>query len=93
MREKRYTATAKANSKHPYDWGRAMALAVSKLLHQAEDDGLVTQRRNLYDEDLRLRISELADGIQITLSWSPMAAPAAAPAATAPLAVERVTIA
>jgi len=93
MREKRYTATAKANSKHPYDWGRAMALAVSKLLHQAEDDGLVTQRRNLYDEDLRLRISELADGIQITLSWSPMAAPATEPATTAPLAVERVTIA
>lgn len=93
MREKRYTATAKANSKHPYDWGRAMALAVSKLLHQAEDDGLATQRRNLYDEDLRLRISELADGIQITLSWSPVAAPAADTAATSPLTVERVTIA
>ena len=93
MREKRYTATAKANSKHPYDWGRAMALAVSKLLRQAEDDGLATQRRNLYDEDLRLRISELADGIQITLSWSPVAAPAAETATTSPLTVERVTIA
>jgi hypothetical protein len=93
MREKRYSATAKANSKHPYDWGRAMALAVSKLLRQAEEDGLATHRRNLYDEDLRLRISELADGIQITLSWSPLAAPAADTATTAPLAVERVTIA
>jgi hypothetical protein len=70
-----------------------MALAVSKLLRQAEEDGLATHRRNLYDEDLRLRISELADGIQITLSWSPLAAPAADTATTAPLAVERVTIA
>ena len=93
MREKRYSATAKANSKHPYDWGRAMALAVSKLLRQAEDDGVATHRRNLYDEVLRLRISELADGIQITLSWSPMAAPAVDTAASSPLAVERVTIA
>jgi hypothetical protein len=93
MREKRYSATAKANSKHPYDWGRAMALAVSKLLRQAEDDGLATHRRNLYDEDLRLRISELADGIQITLSWSPVPEPAADTAATSPLAVDRVTIA
>lgn len=93
MREKRYSATAKANSKHPYDWGRAMALAVSKLLRQAEDDGLATHRKNLYDEDLRLRISELADGIQITLSWSPVAAPAIDTAATSPLAVEHVTIA
>jgi hypothetical protein len=69
-----------------------MALAVSKLLHQAEDDGLATQRRNLYDEDLRLRISELADGIQITLSWSPTATPADT-AAASPLTVERLTVA
>ncbi|GLB65754.1 hypothetical protein [Arthrobacter mangrovi] len=70
MRDFQYSATAKTNSKHPYDWGRAMALAVARLTAQAEGEGL-GRRRDLYDEDLTLRISELADGMQITLSWTP----------------------
>ena len=70
MRDFQYSATAKTNSKHPYDWGRAMALAVARLTAQAEGEGL-GRRRNLYDEDLTLRISELADGMQITFSLTP----------------------
>ncbi|WP_336710806.1 hypothetical protein [Arthrobacter sp. USHLN218] len=70
MRDFQYSATAKTNSKHPYDWGRAMALAVARLTAQAESEGLGL-RRDLYDEDLTLRISELTDGMQITLSWTP----------------------
>lgn len=73
MRDFQYSATTKANSKHPYDWGRAMALAVSRLTAQAESDAR-GRRLDLYDEDLTLRISQLADGIQITLSWTPPAA-------------------
>jgi hypothetical protein len=73
MRDFQYSAVTRTNSKHPYDWGRAMALAVSQLTAQAESEGR-GRRRDLYDEDLTLRISELSDGMQITLSWTPPAA-------------------
>lgn len=64
-----YSATEGSSSKHPADWGRAMAVALSRLLDQARMDGHDIERNNLFGADLHLTIAEAEDGVQITLRW------------------------
>lgn len=70
INEGRYKASETASSKHPRDWGRAMALAMADLVEQADN---ITGRghEELYGEELRLVIREIDDGVDITLSWTP----------------------
>lgn len=66
-----YSATENSSSKHPCDWGRAMAVALTRLVDQARADGRDIEHENLYGVDLRLRIAEAEHGVQITLLWGP----------------------
>lgn len=71
--EKKYTVTEASSSKHPHDWGRAMAVAISRLVEQADQAGDVVEHENLYNEDLHLFVEENDDGVDITMSWTPRA--------------------
>ena len=59
---KKYSASAEANSRHPQDWGRAMAAAMTDLVEQRREDG-----GRVDHEDL--------DGVEITLTWQPEGEP------------------
>jgi hypothetical protein len=70
INEGRYKATEPASSKHPGDWGRAMAKAMAELVNQAaEIDGV--GHEELYGENLHLVIKETEDGVEITMTWDP----------------------
>lgn len=70
INEGRYKATEAASSKHPGDWGRAMARAMAELADQAaEIDG--AGHEDLYGLNLHLVIKETEEGVEITLSWDP----------------------
>ncbi|WP_284756130.1 hypothetical protein [Arthrobacter sp. efr-133-R2A-120] len=57
-------AEAVATSRDPHHWGRAMAVAISKLADQlASEDG----HEALVGRDLRLRITTDPDGVRITV--------------------------
>ncbi|WP_026533732.1 hypothetical protein [Arthrobacter sp. H14] len=71
INEGRYKASETASSKHPGDWGRAMARAMAHLVEQAADDDTGRGHEELYGEDLHLLIREIEDGVEITLSWTP----------------------
>jgi hypothetical protein len=71
-----YSAEAEASSMDPHDWGRAMALAVSRLAGQLApgdigDSGEVPA--SLLGRDLRLVIREDPAGVRITISTGPPA--------------------
>lgn len=72
INEGRYTATESASSKHPGDWGRAMARAMAELADQAAhiNGG---GHEDLYGEDLHLVIRETDAGVEVVLSWEPEA--------------------
>lgn len=70
INEGRYKATESASSKHPGDWGRAMARAMAGLANQAaEIDGV--GHEDLYGKNLHLVIKETEEGVEITLTWEP----------------------
>ncbi|GAB3526301.1 hypothetical protein [Arthrobacter monumenti] len=71
INEGRYKASETASSKHPGDWGRAMARAMADLVDQAAEDTTGRGHEELYGEDLHLLIREIEDGVEITLSWTP----------------------
>lgn len=66
-----YSALEKASSKHPHDWGRAMAAAMTRLVEAAKIDGRTFESEFLFGEELQLRIEEDNDGATIKLSWAP----------------------
>lgn len=69
--DKKFTVTQESSSKHPPDWGRAMAVAISRLVDLAREAGDVVEHENLYGEDLHLFVRETDDGVDITMSWTP----------------------
>ena len=71
--EKKFSVTEESDSKHPHDWGRAMAVAISRLVDLAHEAGDVVEHENLYGEDLHLFVSETDEGANITMSWTPRA--------------------
>lgn len=66
-----YSATESSSSKHPGDWGRAMAVALTRLVDQARADGYFIEHDNLFGASLHLTITEVAHGVQITIQWDP----------------------
>ncbi|AIY00519.1 hypothetical protein ART_0920 [Arthrobacter sp. PAMC 25486] len=66
-----YSAIESSSSKHPADWGRAMAMALTRVVAQARADGHDIEHDNLYGTDLHLTITEADPGVQVTLRWSP----------------------
>lgn len=68
---KDYSATEDSSSKHPADWGRAMAVALTRVVAQARADGHNIEHDNLYGADLHLTITDADEGVHITLRWSP----------------------
>jgi hypothetical protein len=68
---RKYTASAEASSRHPQDWGRAMAAALTDLIEQRREDGSEVRHEDLYGEDLRLVIGAIRGGVEITLTWIP----------------------
>jgi hypothetical protein len=68
---RKYTASAEASSRHPQDWGRAMAAALTDLVEQVREDGRQVEHEDLYGEELRLVIGAIRGGVEITLTWLP----------------------
>ncbi|NYD77323.1 hypothetical protein [Arthrobacter cupressi] len=66
----RYSALEKASSKHPHDWGRAMASAMTKLAEAARIDGRDLEHDFFFGEELQLRIDEDNDGVMVNLTWA-----------------------
>lgn len=69
--EKKFTVTEESTSKHPHDWGRAMAVAISRLTDLARDAGDPVHDEALIGEDLHLFVADTEDGVSITMSWTP----------------------
>ena len=68
--QENYSAEAEASSMDPHDWGRAMALAVTRLAEQlapADSDDI---HATLVGRDLHLKIRDDAAGVIITVSTS-----------------------
>ncbi|MFJ6280422.1 hypothetical protein [Arthrobacter subterraneus] len=78
--EKKFSATEESDSKHPSDWGRAMAVAMSRLVELAHEAGDVVEDENLYGEDLHLYVTETDHGANITMSWTPSTSHSRGPA-------------
>ncbi|WP_139146619.1 hypothetical protein [Arthrobacter sp. SW1] len=66
-----YSALEKASSKHPHDWGRAVATAMTRLVEAARLDGRTFENEFLFGEELQLCIEEDENGATIRLSWAP----------------------
>jgi hypothetical protein len=66
-----YSATAESSSMDPHDWGRAMALAVTRLAKQIEPEGSGDIHALLVGRDLFLKISDEPGGVAITVSTGP----------------------
>ncbi len=69
--DKKFTATEESSSKHPHDWGRAMAVAISRLADMAREAGDEFEHEALLGEDLHLFVEDTEDGVNITISWTP----------------------
>lgn len=63
-----YSAEAEATSRDPHDWGRAMALAVTRLAGQLAPEGSPDIHASLVGRDLLLRIRDDPAGVTITVS-------------------------
>jgi hypothetical protein len=90
--DRKFTATEESTSKHPHDWGRAMAVTICRLTDMAREAGDPVHHEALIGEDLHLFVEETEVGVAITMSWTPReqgALPAAGSAgADAPAAAE-----
>ncbi|THJ68533.1 hypothetical protein E8P82_01050 [Arthrobacter echini] len=71
MADKKFTVTEESTSRHPQDWGRAMAVAICRLTDLAREAGDPVHDEALLGEDLHLNVGETADGVNITMSWTP----------------------
>jgi hypothetical protein len=67
-----YSAEAEASSMDPHDWGRAMALAVTRLAAQLGPGDSEDVHASLVGRDLRLLISNDPAGVRITISTGPI---------------------
>ncbi|WP_445155813.1 hypothetical protein ACTWLI_06400 [Arthrobacter sp. Hor0625] len=63
-----YSAEAEASSRDPHDWGRAMALALTRLAEQLADEDSEDIHAVLVDRPLNLEIRDEEDGVCITVS-------------------------
>ncbi|WP_077488970.1 hypothetical protein [Sinomonas mesophila] len=70
----RYTAMEHASSRDPHDWGRAMAVALNRLLDAAREDRNYVGHEHLLGEDLTMRIEAEDDGATVHLAWEPVVA-------------------
>lgn len=71
MTDKKFTVTEESTSKHPHDWGRAMAVAISRLTDLAREAGDPVHDEALIGEELHLLLADTQDGVSITMSWTP----------------------
>ncbi|TKV29253.1 hypothetical protein FDK12_06350 [Arthrobacter sp. NamB2] len=69
--DKKFTATEESTSKHPHDWGRAMAVAICRLTDMAREAGDTVHHEALIGEDLHLFVEDTEHGVNITMSWTP----------------------
>jgi len=70
--QENYSAEAEASSMDPHDWGRAMALAVTRLAEQLAPADTDDIHATLVGRDLHLKIRDDAAGVIITVSTSPV---------------------
>jgi hypothetical protein len=68
--QENYSAEAEASSMDPHDWGRAMALAVTRLAEQLAPADTDDIHATLVGRDLHLKIRDDAAGVIITVSTS-----------------------
>lgn len=68
---KKFTATEESTSKHPHDWGRAMAVTITRLTEMAREAGDPVHDEALIGEDLHLFVEDTEDGVSVTMSWTP----------------------
>ncbi|MFF2242604.1 hypothetical protein ACFVTM_00275 [Arthrobacter sp. NPDC058130] len=61
----------------PHDWGRAMALALTRLAEQLAPEDSEDIHSSIVDRGLHLKISDEPGGVTITVSTEPI--PDAAP--------------
>lgn len=66
-----YRAIEHASSKDPNDWGRAMAVALKRLLEEAQTDRSYLEHQHLIGQDMIMRIEAEAGGVCVHLSWRP----------------------
>jgi hypothetical protein len=66
--EETYSAEAEASSRDPHDWGRAMALALTRLAEQLAPEDSENRHASLVDKPLQLRIRDDGGGVTITIS-------------------------
>jgi hypothetical protein len=69
--DKKFAATEESTSKHPHDWGRAMAVAICRLTDMAREAGDTVHHEALIGEDLHLFVEDTEHGVNITMSWTP----------------------
>ena len=71
--QENYSAEAVASSTDPHDWGRAMALAVTRLAEQLAPADSEDIHASLVGRDLHLKIrDDDAAGVTITVSTAPV---------------------
>ncbi|MDQ0823519.1 hypothetical protein QFZ79_001265 [Arthrobacter sp. V4I6] len=70
--QENYSAEAEASSMDPHDWGRAMALAVTRLAEQLAPEDSEDIHASLVGKDLHLKIRDDASGVTITVSTAPV---------------------
>ena len=70
-----YSAEAEASSMDPHDWGRAMALAVTRLAEQIAPTDSEDIHAALVGKDLHLKIRDDDSGVTITVSTAPATDP------------------
>jgi hypothetical protein len=70
--QENYSAEAEASSMDPHDWGRAMALAVTRLAEQLAPEDSEDIHASLVGKDLHLKIRDDESGVTITVSTEPV---------------------
>jgi hypothetical protein len=70
--QENYSAEAEASSMDPHDWGRAMALAVTRLAEQLAPEDSEDIHASLVGRDLHLKIRDDDSGVTITVSTAPV---------------------
>lgn len=81
--DRKFTATEESTSKHPHDWGRAMAVAICRLTDMAREAGDPVHDEALIGEDLHLFVKDTEHGVNITMSWTPREHGSPSPGASA----------
>ncbi|MHA7281920.1 hypothetical protein [Arthrobacter sp. TMS2-4] len=71
--DRKFSVTEPSTSKHPQDWGRAMARAISRPADMADAAGDAVEHEALLEEDLHLYVQDSEPGVTITVSWTPKA--------------------